>query len=54
MKVKRHLERIDQKIDEYVELLDTGDLSDEKQEEVKDKIKKKKSNDQNTSRLQSK
>ena len=37
-KVKRHLDRIDEKIDEYMELLDGGDLSDEKQEEVKEKI----------------
>lgn len=41
-KVKRHLELIDEKIDEYMELLDSGDLSDEEQEEVKEKIKKKK------------
>ena len=41
-KVKRHMERIDEKIDEYLEILKVGDLSDEKEEEVKVKIEKKK------------
>ena len=41
-KVKRHLDLIDEKVDEYMELLDGGDLTDKKQEEVKEKIKKKK------------
>jgi transposase/IS5 family transposase len=41
-KVKRHLELIDEKMNSYIQLLDKEDLSNEKEQEIQQKIKKKK------------